>query len=421
MTGQTSCFLCPQGTYNNITGQSACVECNKGYSTDLPGQISINDCTLCPAGEYSLNDKCTQCPGGTYGPFDNVCQVCSSGTWSGRGFPQCVLCSPGYYNPYSGSVSSSSCLTCDPGTYSHAGQSYCSNCTAGTFSLPGSSSCMQCPAGTYGPIDNICQLCNSGTYSGAGQSYCTACSPGTYNPQNGSATCIPCGAGSYNPSIGQTLCVSCGPCTYSSGTGITASECFQCVAGKFYPGNGSTTSFACAPCGAGTFSPYPGATSVSSCISCEANTYSTFGQSTCTACPSSLPISPPGSSICFASYCKIPGEGNIGAIPLLLMIPFAFIGSLVYYARSKTSSVEDLSFVSVSLGFAITGLDLTSDVVFVIFLLSGSFVTVTAGVRFAGALFIIIRFLHPLTFLLTIGSLFGMYFTYLFSDVMIIY
>jgi hypothetical protein len=102
----------------------------------------------------------------------------------------------------------------------------------------------------------------------------------------------------------------------------------------------------------------------------------------------------------------------VGIIPLVLMIPFAFIGSGIYYVRSKTSSLESLSVISTSLGLAVTGLDLISDAIFILFLLGGSFIAVTAGVGVAGAIFIIVRFLHPLTFVLTIGSLFGIILLY---------
>lgn len=91
------------------------------------------------------------------------------------------------------------------------------------------------------------------------------------------------------------------------------------------------------------------------------------------------------------------------------MIPFALTGSLLYYIRSRTSNLETFSLVSVTVGLAVTGLDLISDMIFIIFLLNGNFIPVTSGVAFAGALFIITRFLHPLTFLLTAARLFGIY------------
>ena len=97
----------------------------------------------------------------------------------------------------------------------------------------------------------------------------------------------------------------------------------------------------------------------------------------------------------------------MGIIPLVLMIPFAFIGSAIYYVRSRTSSLESLSLVSTSMGLAVTGLDLMSDIIFILFLLSGSFIAVSAGVRVGGTIFIMARFLHPVAFAITVGSLFG--------------
>jgi len=90
------------------------------------------------------------------------------------------------------------------------------------------------------------------------------------------------------------------------------------------------------------------------------------------------------------------------------MAPFAFIGTTIYYVRSRTGSLESLSLISTSVGLAITGLDLISDSIFIIFLLTGSFIAVTAVVRLAAAIFIIVRFLHPIAFALTVGSLFGL-------------
>lgn len=165
----------------------------------------------------------------------------------------------------------------------------------------------------------------------------------------------------------------------------------------------------CISCGPGTYNPNTGSISSSKCLSCPANSFSSTNSSSCLSCPSSLPIAPPGSSQCSASnLCALPGEGNVGIIPLVLTIPFAFIGAAIYYVRSRTSSVETLSLMSMSLGFAITGLDLISDAIFIIFLLSGSFIIVTSKVRLAGAIFISVRFLHPVIFTVTTGSLFGM-------------
>jgi hypothetical protein len=59
------------------------------------------------------------------------------------------------------------------------------------------------------------------------------------------------------------------------------------------------------------------------------------------------------------------------------MAPFAVAGGIIYYIRSKSSRLEVFSVSTIALSIALIGLDLVSDFIFVILLLSGAFFNVT--------------------------------------------
>jgi len=153
-----------------------------------------------------------------------------------------------------------------------------------------------------------------------------------------------------------------------------------CPSGTYNPNNGSTTLSACLLCSAGTYNSHQGSNSSDACNQCPANTFNPFtGRNSsleCQTCPLPLPVAPPGSAMCYRdtkcllSTITIVG-GNVGSIPLLLIVPFFCFGGLIFFIRSRSSNVEAISLLSVIISISIAGLDFLSDGVFLVFLLSG--------------------------------------------------
>ena len=69
--------------------------------------------------------------------------------------------------------------------------------------------------------------------------------------------------------------------------------------------------------------------------------------------------------------------------------------------------LEALSLASISINLALLGMDLVSDIIFIVLLLGGAFLKPTATVKLAAAVFIVARFTHPVFTTLIIGSLCG--------------
>jgi hypothetical protein len=117
-----------------------------------------------------------------------------------------------------------------------------------------SSTCVSCQAGTYSRLQRHQHyqqrlLC------------CLACAAGTYQTGTGittSASCLACAAGTYGPGVCITTSASCLGCaagTYQTGVGITTSaRCLACGAGTYWTGTGAAGSASCLACVTGTFS-----------------------------------------------------------------------------------------------------------------------------------------------------------------------
>jgi len=89
-------------------------------------------------------------------------------------------------------------------------------------------------------------------------------------------------------------------------------------------------------------------------------------------------------------------------VPIILMIPFFLIGGVFYFVRSRSSKVETLSYLSISVHMAIFGLDLMSDAIFIVLLMDGHFLAVYLPL---GVIFIMARLIHPIC-TLSVFSLF---------------
>ena len=105
------------------------------------------------------------------------------------------------------------------------GRSQCSSCPATKNSTKGAVTCYNstCDPGYYsttqqGSAASSCVACNPGTYSTAqGATACTKCNAGYYSTQNAAQLCIPCVAGTYSTVVASNSvsnCVRCTPGTY---------------------------------------------------------------------------------------------------------------------------------------------------------------------------------------------------------------
>ena len=345
-TEQIACTPCPYNTYSTTNGVTSCSSCPNGSYTLTTGANSSTACGPCPAGYYILNGICTPCKYGTYNdkPGQTACTPCPNGSTS-----------------YTlGATSSSSCLTCDPGSYLAITfwqgtpglpdfmplSTYCETCDPGTYSAGGgATSCTSCSAGTYSSTSgatssSTCLTCEAGSSSGAGASSCTTCAAGSYSPNAGATSCTPCALGRYNPFTGQfTPCNLCPTGTYNDTTGAASySACTLCADGTYSKNEGATSKLACLSCAPGTYSTsgaagctycpkgtYSEVNGASACISCPAGTYwwgSPSGGSTsysaCTLCPAgtySKTVGAISSSAFSSSTCTSCAAGSYSSNP----------------------------------------------------------------------------------------------------------
>lgn len=202
------CYNCPLGHFSNQ--DSNCGDCPSGWCSDP------NSCDVCPAGTYSdtMNSR--------------ACRGCNPGSFSQAGSTACLSCSPGEYNPFAnassclacgpGNISTTygatNCTPCEEGTYSsHSNSSLCQRCPSGQVApYEGMSYCQYCAAGTFKLNATTCLSCNPGTFSSLGSDVCKKCQPGSYQPEPGSDFCIPCTPGKYNPNTGSQQARDCKVC-----------------------------------------------------------------------------------------------------------------------------------------------------------------------------------------------------------------
>ena len=304
-------------------------DCAPGTS---PGEATANialdggDFTGCPV-------SCTR---GTYGPGGPTrglreivtgcgvgCETCPAGAFCpSEALPAPVPCTPGFYNPDTGSQTESSCRPCASGTFqTEAGQTACEACPAGTFvSSKNATACSYCAAGGYcqdvgASSASVYEFCQQGTWSSTiglnTSAGCHPCDQGTYQPVLGASSsdaCIPCPLGTASATEGVAMCASCEPGSYQASAGMR--HCEACPPETYCPMRGLS---APKPCPPGTYNDDFGARAEEDCgacpegfwcssgrlIDCPINTFNdragATDQSACTACPPNS-VSPQGST-----------------------------------------------------------------------------------------------------------------------------
>ncbi|KAI8779756.1 laminin subunit alpha isoform X3 [Biomphalaria glabrata] len=75
LKNNSSCYVCPNGTYKNFTGNYRCLKCPMNKTTIRVGSTDISNCSFYCANICTKNDPCRftgtsscVCPSGYYGP-----------------------------------------------------------------------------------------------------------------------------------------------------------------------------------------------------------------------------------------------------------------------------------------------------------------------------------------------------------------
>ncbi|XP_070551430.1 uncharacterized protein [Ptychodera flava] len=319
-------YLCPEGTFSNVTGlysDSQCTPCEPGMYCQGEGNILPNgDCT---AGYYCLRGANDSTP--TDGSTGNICpagKYCESGSVTGVGCPvgtfsnqpglrnasECTDCTPGYHCSQIGLTKESGtcwaghyCIIgseeaapvsepygdlCFPGHYCPNGTNYPIPCPSGTFLEIGGmgdvNDCTACSAGYYCESPgktNVTGVCQEGFYCIRGANTSAPldgitgdiCWDGHYCPE-GSPWPIQCGNGTFMNHTGAAECDICPEGYYC----IQSDRADPCPQGYFCP---EGTGYDYQPCPTGTYGANTGLIEESDCTPCTGGRYcDTPGSST---------------------------------------------------------------------------------------------------------------------------------------------
>jgi hypothetical protein len=242
---------------------------NASIATPLP--LTCNPGTQ-PRDDKSSCEPCATFGGNRYSSDGGQCQECAAGFQANENRTSCEACSavgPSYI-----SEEGEPCRSCSVGKQPRLDRTGCDICDAGRFS--DSTLCNDCPAGQIDHDSNAttaCENCTAGFFSSdPAETSCTQCALGTYSP-TGSGRCEDCAAGRYME--------------VSSGSGA-ASDCIECVAGKYLEHVGSDAASDCIACPAGRYVDVAGSDAASDCIGCGAGRYlehtGSFSATDCIEC-----------------------------------------------------------------------------------------------------------------------------------------
>jgi len=282
--GNVTCTPCGIGYFSPIDASLECIACTSGKYANTTG---LSSCISCPVGKIASNSgatSCVWCAGGKYNGLQgsSECLACPSGSYtnSTTSYVSCVECPVGSYSV----EASSSCLLCSNYEYQdQVGSSMCKKCDAGEIGsmIVGASSCVKCQPGTYSASgDTSCTSCSNFEYQdNYGAVGCKTCKAGKVgNVSTGASSCVDCEAGKYGVFINLIpSCLVCSIGSYSNNTGVTS--CNQCPAGSV---SNVTGQFGCKQCRLGTFSDV----AKTSCVDCVEGQYvDQLGSNSCKMCP----------------------------------------------------------------------------------------------------------------------------------------
>ncbi|TYZ59327.1 hypothetical protein PybrP1_004972 [[Pythium] brassicae (nom. inval.)] len=308
----TTFFLCPAGTFGNVTGgevrshrwvgmsvDHACAVCPEGSYCEM-GSAPLTK-QPCPPGFFcpEATKRASQypCPSGTFSPLPSqktrdACRICPAGFFCEQGSPEPESCPQGYYcREATGSANQ---YPCPAGTFSGpktglTDASQCQQCQIGSYCPEASSSPIQCPAGTYNPTvgsagEHECLSCPPGwSCPRVGQrSVEDRCAPGHYCPSKTIlATAKPCPAGTYTERFDLIRAEDCTICPLRhacpEGTGSEVQTMLGCAPGFFCPnGTARANQFPCPP---GSWSSSTSLADATECDVCPKGKYCVGGKS----------------------------------------------------------------------------------------------------------------------------------------------
>jgi len=313
--GQTSCDACPSEQYQPSKGQTSCIEWQECDSTtqvtDFHGSTTQDRTCKCKAGYKEVTDSlgessCSLCPAGTYQASEGQtsCTPCAAGTYQlDPGQTSCDLAEIGHKVSGEGATSQTACAS---GTYQNQKeQTSCKDCDNGFFAagtgevrcLPWASCSDASLTNHVSPTatrDRTCK-CNAGySRSGGGSGLngeAVLSFPAIHDTEDylytlTAQTCTPCDSGKYQPSTGEDSCIPWQVCDDATqvtdfyGSTTRNRDC-KCRAG--YSRATLAVSLSrldtCTACNAGA---YQHSTGQTSCVPCAAGTYQLdTGQSSC--------------------------------------------------------------------------------------------------------------------------------------------
>ena len=225
------------------------LNCPAGRYNPHVGRDEVSDCTIVPAGKYSVEQSSAitgDCDPGYY---------CPEGSTS----PAAVPCPARYYRTTSGARSADDCSLCTAGSYCEIGSVTPTMCTRGFYCITGIDDPEPCRIGTFGNSTGLKQIedcspcspgqfcdgfglpaprgpCDPGYYCLSGSYTSAPHAPGSPTVAEPSAIGGLCPAGGYCPT-GSSFPASCDPGTYNNFTGAVAPvDCQNCDPGMYCAG-----------------------------------------------------------------------------------------------------------------------------------------------------------------------------------------
>ncbi|CBZ54547.1 hypothetical protein NCLIV_049760 [Neospora caninum Liverpool] len=251
--GSATPTLCAPGEYCPSGGYIS-LPCPKGTVSTQQGLQKSKDCDECPAGKYcskmgatSPTGECKPgffCESGasTLAPEGSLCPT---NAFCPEGAETPGSCDDGFFIPWRGAHTKSSCVQCPAGMYCErvaSGPTVVKQCHPGYY----------CEAGATTPTANPAP---PGSYAPAGSVQPLKCLPGTFTDVEAQAECKLCAEGKLCSGLGSTREEVCPKGSYCPAATTKAVHCPQ---GTYGVRAGLSDTWSCTPCGSGKYCPDTG-------------------------------------------------------------------------------------------------------------------------------------------------------------------